>query len=106
MSEDPKMLTQTPNRIRRVRRRRSAFTLIELLLVLVILAVLAAIVVQNFAGVSPDAKIKAAGTQVSTLNGALNMYEVHNGGYPDDAQGLSALITNPGLDTWKGPYMQ
>jgi general secretion pathway protein G len=95
------MLTLPPNKRVRPIRRRSAFTLIELLLVLVILAVLAAIVVQNFSGVSPDAKIKAAGTQISMFVGALGRYEVDNGAFPEDAQGLNALAQNPGLDNWK-----
>jgi general secretion pathway protein G len=81
---------------------RSAFTLIELLLVMVILAILAAVVVPRFTGLSEQANIKAAKTQISNFKTALSEYEIDNGGFPTGEQGLAALITNPGnLPNWK-----
>jgi general secretion pathway protein G len=85
---------------------RSAFTLIELLLVLVILGILAAIVVPKFVGRSEQAKIAAAKQEISTLAGALDLYEQDNGAYPSAEQGLAALRVAPGNATgWHGPYL-
>ena len=88
------------------RRRQSGFTLVEMLLVLVILAVLAAIVVPKFAGRSQQAKVTAAGQQISSLQLALESFEVDNGGYPTGGNGLNALLDPPsGATNWKGPYL-
>jgi general secretion pathway protein G len=87
-------------------RRRSAFTLIELLLVLVILAVLAAIVVPKLTGRGEDAKKGAAKTDCTSIAGALRTYEVDTGSYPEDSQGLAALLKNPNVPGWKGPYIE
>jgi general secretion pathway protein G len=89
------------------RRRNSAFTLIELLLVLVILAVLAAIVVPRLVGRGEDARKTAAKTDVTNLAKVLGIYEQDVGSYPDDGQGLSVLVKNPGnVANWKGPYLE
>ncbi len=85
---------------------RTAFTLIELLLVLVILGILAAIVVPKFAGRAQQAKIAAAKQEISTLEGALNLYETDNGNFPTAEQGLMALRVAPGSASgWHGPYL-
>jgi len=92
-----------------VRRRpvHSAFTLIELLLVLVILAVLAAVVVPKFTGRSEQARLTAAKTDISAIDGAIDQFEVDNGRYPTNEEGLGALITAPaGLQEWHGPYLK
>jgi general secretion pathway protein G len=91
------------------RRHRSAgFTLVEMLLVLVILAVLAAIVIPKFAGRTQQAKITAAQSQISSIETALDAFEVDTGSYPKGgAGGLSALSEEPGnTQNWKGPYLK
>ena len=100
------MKTSNPNSQRSITRRARAFTLVEMLLVLVILAVLAAIVIPKFAGRSQQAKVTAAGSQISGFELALNSFEVDNGFYPQGSAGLNALIDQPGnLQSWKGPYL-
>ena len=80
---------------------KSAFTLIELLLVLVILAILAAIVVPKFTGRTQEAKITATKTQISSIKGALDLFEHDNGRFPTGDEGLGALTTKPGdLSNW------
>jgi general secretion pathway protein G len=86
---------------------RSAFTLIELLLVMVILVVLAAVVVPRFTGRTEQARITAAKTDVSMLDGAIETFEVDNGRYPSNEEGIGALVAAPsGLQNWKGPYIK
>jgi general secretion pathway protein G len=87
-------------------RRRGAFTLVEMLLVLVILATLAAIVIPKMAGRSQQAKVTAAQTQISSIEMALDAFEVDNGYYPRTG-GLDDLLNQPAnAPSWKGPYLK
>lgn len=88
-------------------RARQGFTLVEMLLVLVILAVLAAIVIPKFSGRSQQAKETAAKSQISSIELALDAFEVDNGFYPAGATGLNALVDQPNnAQNWKGPYLK
>jgi general secretion pathway protein G len=85
-------------------RRQLGFTLVEMLLVLVILATLAAIVIPKFAGRSQQAKVTAAQSQISSIELALDAFEVDNGYYP---KSLNELIEAPANSAgWKGPYLK
>jgi general secretion pathway protein G len=85
-------------------RRQHGFTLVEMLLVLVILATLAAIVIPKFAGRSQQAKVTAAQSQISSIELALDAFEVDNGYYP---KSLNELIEAPANSAgWKGPYLK
>jgi general secretion pathway protein G len=87
------------------RRQQQGFTLVEMLLVLVILATLAAIVIPKFAGRSQQAKVTAAQSQISSLELALDAFEVDNGYYPKSGA-LNDLIQAPANSpNWKGPYL-
>jgi general secretion pathway protein G len=89
------------------RRRPAAFSLIELLLVLVILGVLMMVVVPKFAGRSEEARKTAAGTDISMLEGQLDIFEQDCGRYPTNDEGLAALVQTPAnAPKWKGPYIK
>ncbi|MHA3774405.1 type II secretion system major pseudopilin GspG [Verrucomicrobiota bacterium sgz303538] len=97
------------NRSHRFKRSSSmhAFTLVEMLLVLVILAVLAAIVIPKFSGRSQQAKETAAKSQISSIEMALDAFEVDTGFYPGGNNGLNALVDPPSnAQNWKGPYLK
>lgn len=86
--------------------QRRAFTLVEMLLVLVILATLAAIVIPKMAGRSQQAKVTAAQSQISSIEMALDAFEVDNGYYPKSG-GLDNLLNQPAnAPGWKGPYLK
>jgi general secretion pathway protein G len=86
--------------------QRHGFTLVEMLLVLVILATLAAIVIPKMAGRSQQAKVTAAQTQISSIEMALDAFEVDNGYYPKSG-GLDDLLNQPAnAPSWKGPYLK
>ncbi|HWB53489.1 MAG TPA: type II secretion system major pseudopilin GspG [Tepidisphaeraceae bacterium] len=86
---------------------RGGFTLIELLLVLVILTVLAALIVPQFTARSQQAKNTAAKTDIASLGSALDTFEIDNGRYPTNDEGLNALVQQPaGLTDWHGPYIK
>ena len=89
------------------RKNRNAFTLIELLLVLVILGVLALVVVPKFAGRSEEARKTAAQTDISMLEGQIDIFEQDVGRFPSNEEGLGALVAQPGnAPKWKGPYIK
>ena len=84
-----------------------AFTLIELLLVITIISVLAAVIVPRFFGRSQEARIVAARqTIIGTFGVALDLFEQDTGRYPSAEEGLKALIENPQLPSWRGPYLK
>jgi general secretion pathway protein G len=105
--------------------RRSAengFTLVELMVVIVILGLLATIVAINVIPSGDKAKVTRAKADISTIEGALDMYKLSNDSYPTTAQGLAALVTPPAdidssryqkggyikklpLDPWGRPYL-
>jgi len=84
-----------------------AFTLIELLLVITIISVLAAVVVPRFFGRSQEARIVASRqTIVGTFGIALDLFEQDTGRYPRSDEGLRALVENPQITNWRGPYLK
>jgi general secretion pathway protein G len=88
------------------RKSEKGFTLIELIVVVVILALLAAVVGPKIAGKLSQSKEKIAKIQISQLEGALQYFSFEIGRYPTTAEGLEALVRDPGTaDSWKGPYL-
>ena len=81
------------------------FTLIELMVVLVIIGVLAALIVPNVLNRADDAKLTAARTDVNNLMTQLKLYKLDNQRYPNQEQGLNALVqrptTGPNAPNWR-----
>jgi general secretion pathway protein G len=71
------------------------FTLIEVMVVVVIMAILAAIVVPKIMSRPNEAKEVKARTDISAIMNALDLYNLDNGQYPTQAQGLKALVSKP-----------
>lgn len=87
-------------------KNRQGFTLIELLVVMVILGLLAALVGPRLFGHVGAANQKAAKTQIEMLGQALDAFRLDVGRYPTTSEGLNALVTNPGVEGWNGPYLK
>lgn len=88
------------------KRANGGFTLVELLVVLAILGLLAGLVgpqVMKFLGSS---KTKTAALQVEDLAATLDLYRLELGRYPSTSEGLQALVQDPGMANWNGPYLK
>ena len=101
----PEIPNHTPAAIHR--RRQAGFTLIELLVVLVILGLLAGLVGPRILSYLGGARADSARLQIENFKSALDLYAIDVGGYPTTAQGLKALMANPGgVRGWNGPYLR
>lgn len=90
----------------RTRTRERGFTLIELLIVMVILGLLAALVGPKMFGHTDKARQKAAQSQISLFETAIDAYRLDVGRFPTTEQGLKALREKPtGAAKWDGPYL-
>ena len=88
------------------RKRDQGFSLIELIVVLVILGLLAAVVAPRIYDKLAKGKEQIARIQIKELEGALQLFSFDLGRFPTTAEGMEALVRNPGnLEAWKGPYL-
>ena len=87
-------------------KNRAGFTLIELLVVIVILGMLAAIVGPKLFNNVKKGKQSTARVQIEQFGQALDMLRLDVGRYPTTSEGLEALIINPGVEGWDGPYLK
>ncbi len=84
----------------------AGFTLVELLVVLVILVLIASIIGPRVIGYLGSSRAKTAGVQIESLVTAVELYRIDVGRYPSSAEGLEALVKQPGnVAGWNGPYL-
>jgi general secretion pathway protein G len=92
------------------RRRRSheeGFTLLEMLVVLAILGLLYAIVAPQVLKYLDTARTQTTKVQVQNVVSGLEEFRVDVGRYPNQTEGLTALVTAPTTAPgWNGPYLQ
>lgn len=75
--------------------KQRGFTLLEIMVVIVILGLLASFIVPNLMGNKDKADRQKAVSDIVALENALDMYRLDNGRYPNNQQGLAALIVKP-----------
>jgi general secretion pathway protein G len=51
-------------------------------------------------------KIQLAHMQIQSFQDALRMFRSDTGRFPTSQEGLEALVVNPGVDGWRGPYLK
>jgi general secretion pathway protein G len=101
------MMSRHPSRPAGGRVAASGFTLIELLVVLVILGLLAAFVAPQVLKYLSKAKTDVAKAQVVNIASILDLYKLEVGRYPDQQEGLEALVQQPANEPrWNGPYVK
>ncbi len=82
------------------------FTLIEMIVVVIILGLLAGLVAPRLFGRVGQSKQVAARAQIELLGAALDQYSLDTGSYPPSTVGLDALVRNPNVTGWNGPYLK
>jgi len=71
------------------------FTIVELLIVIVVIAILAAISIVAYNGIQQRARDSERVQEITTIQKALELYQIDNGGYPKC--GATAVNTPPAL---------
>jgi general secretion pathway protein G len=85
----------------------AGYTLLELLVVLTILMLLAAVTGPQVLSYLGQARSQAAQVQIKNISTALELFYLHNGDYPSEQVGLSALVkAPPDVANWRGPYVK
>lgn len=74
---------------------RAGFTLVELMVVIVIIGLLATVVAINVLPSQDKAMVGKARADIAVLEQAIETYRLDNLTFPDDAQGLQALVSPP-----------
>jgi general secretion pathway protein G len=90
-----------------LRRKVAGFTLVEILIVITIIALLAALVGPRLMGSLSKSQGKTTKAQIEMIATALDNFRLDNGRYPNQEEGLQALIEPPeSLASWSGPYLK
>ena len=87
-------------------RDNRGFSLIEIMIVMIIIGLMVGLVGPKFIGQLGKAEQKTAKAQIEMLMTALDAYRLDVGSYPSQQEGLEALVANPGVDGWAGPYLK
>ena len=93
---------------RKMRKSRSGFTMIELMAILIILGLLATLVVTKVADQIDKARVTTTKANLKTLHTSVNQFKMDTGRFPDEEEGLMALIEQPSdVESWEpGGYLE
>ncbi len=87
--------------------RAKGFTLIEIIIVITIIGLVVAWAGNRIFGQGDKAKAGLAKARIQEISAQLDSYKLDTGRYPSTAEGLRALVTNPGnVTNWNGPYVR
>ncbi len=89
-------------------RKRKGFTLVELLVVVLIISMLATVLAPRMFKGLGKAKSDIARTKMALIEDSLARFQFDCGRYPDDTEGLEALLVAPPdlEEKWNGPYLK
>ncbi|NBW80586.1 prepilin-type N-terminal cleavage/methylation domain-containing protein [bacterium] len=89
-----------------LRSSEAGFTLLEIIIVLGILGTLMAVLIGGLGSGGTQAKKKETAVKVNNVQASLLKYQAELGRFPSTAEGLEALLNNPGAGAkWSGPYI-
>jgi len=83
-------------------RLQQGFSLLEIIIVLVLIGGILVLVGSRVMGGADSGRVKLAQSQLQTLSGKIETFQLDTGRYPTQ---LSDLVTQPGnVSGWLGPY--
>lgn len=85
---------------------RAGFTLIEVIVAVAIMAVLAGAITPMVFRELMAAREDATEQELAVLADALVDFYIDTGRLPSEAEGLGALVVDPGVVGWQGPYVK
>ena len=83
------------SKARSTAKSQGGFTLIEVMVVIAIIGGIMGLVAANIMGSADSARIENTKNQIKLVEGALEMYKLHNFRFPTTEQGLEALAQKP-----------
>ena len=102
-------MRETARRSDRRQQREAGITLIEMLVVITIIALFSAIAYQRLTPALDEGRKTAAKTQIESLSAATQLFNIENGRFPTQEEGVAALRQylqkDIPLDPWKRPYL-
>lgn len=97
------------NQSKRRRGYRAGITLIEMLVVITIIALFSAVAYQRLTPALDQGRVTAAKTQIEQIASAAQRFNLENGRFPNQEEGLGVLgqyLTKEiGVDPWGRPYV-
>src|SRR3981081_3525277 len=83
------------------RRNERGFTLVEMLVVITIIGLIMGLIGPRVLNYLTESKVKATKIQIQSFASALDLFFLDLGRFPTSAEGLGALVRDPGgLRTW------
>lgn len=86
-------------------RSQRGMTMIEMIIVMSLVAGLSVLIIGAVMDGARTARASQAELGFGTIKNSLIMYKLHVKRFPTSDQGLSALVDNPGVKHWRGPYI-
>jgi general secretion pathway protein G len=88
-------------------KKHQGFTLIEIMVVVVVIALLGAMIVPTLFSKVQQAEETRIAQDIRAIESAIKFYRLDNFAYPNQSQGLEAMLNQPQTaDRWKGPYLE
>ena len=79
-----------------MRKMRRGFTMVELMAMLIIIGLLATLVVTKVAGKIDQARVTTTKVNLKMLHNAVTQFKMDTGRFPEEDEGLMALVEQPG----------
>lgn len=87
-------------------RRDDGYTLTEILVVMAVIGLIAAVLTPGIISQLGRARAKSAQMQLETIAAGVEIFRSDVNRYPNQSEGLNALITDSGAPGWTGPYLK
>lgn len=82
------------------------FSLVEMLVVVAIVGLLVGLVGPAAMRQLQASRVTTTETQIEQLRAALDIFQIDTGRLPPEDIGLAALVSDPGVPGWNGPYLR